>query len=236
MRGAASEPEVASLRERDLDDDAQRADDVLERHVRRVAVAGRLLGQKRHVHEAAARPEPAPVEPAPVGAARVEQVHEPIEDVVADEGPRGLRDVSREARRAQRRDCGLDGQCAPVSDGAALDDGAIDRLLAGVVGDARVVDVDGDALERDAVAASGLTRADHEHRIVRLDLAAEHVHRLAEHAGQAARDDARAADLRALEALDREPRGVDRLTAERFEAREEHAMHGPSVHERRRYS
>ncbi|GAA3289472.1 hypothetical protein GCM10020295_01400 [Streptomyces cinereospinus] len=107
-----------------------------------VGGCGHLRGV-RDVHEAA----------APLFALGGQQVHQAVEDVVAHERPGGLGDLGLQpGLLVHLRDTAFDREGGEVGGGSVGDDVLVDGLAAGVVGDGAVVDVDGDALDRDAVA------------------------------------------------------------------------------------
>jgi hypothetical protein len=97
----------------------------------------RLLRQVRDVNETGAHG----------GAPLVRLVHQAIEHVVADKGAGRLRHRRRQARFAQLVHDGLDRQGGEVGGGSAVHDRLVHQLALLVVGNRRVIDVDGDALD-----------------------------------------------------------------------------------------
>ena len=85
-----------------------------------------------------------------------EEVEHAVEQVVADVRPCRVRHARGDARRLHVGDHLLDRQRRPVGDGAVLRDG----VIALVVGDAEIVDVDANAFDRDVGAAARLSDDD----------------------------------------------------------------------------
>ena len=152
----------------------------------------------------------------------------PVEDVVADEGSGGLRGARRNARRrAEIAHDRLHRQAREIGGRALGDDRPVERLRARIVGNARILEVDGDALDRNLGASTRLPDADDDLRIERRDLGFEPRDRLAEHARHEARDKAVPVDALVIERTHGLPGGVFRLAVERLEAREKNGFrHG----------
>src|SRR5918993_2981149 len=89
-------------------------------------------------------------ETAPLaGELPIDHVQHLVHDVIADVSAGGIREHRWHSRSLHRGDHRLDRQRAEVGRWAVLTDGLVDRLVAVVVGDAAVVDVDGDSLGAD---------------------------------------------------------------------------------------
>ena len=86
--------------------------------------------------------------------------------MVTDKRACGLRYLRRNAFALQGPQHGLDWQRAEISGWRARNNRRIDRLGLGVVGNPRIVDIDGDAFQRQGGAPAGLADADHQCRLV----------------------------------------------------------------------
>ncbi len=100
-------------------------------------------------------------------------------------------------------------------------DRGVDRLAAEVVGNAGVVDVDGDALDGDLGASAGLAQAHHQRGPLRRERGVELLQRLPEDAGQAHRAHHMALACPTVERVRDLPRRVDGLAAKGLEAGEQ---------------
>jgi hypothetical protein len=117
-----------------------------------------------------------------------------------------------------------DRQRAEIGGRAAVGDGDVDRLLTGVVGNAGIVDVERDPLDRDFVAAAGLAEGDHDVRLQRLDGVEQGQVGAAEDAGQFARHHLEAGTAPAVERARRFPGRVDVGAIEGFKSGEQYGL------------
>ncbi len=148
-------------------------------------------------------------------------MHQSVEHLVADEAAGRLRQLGRYVRRAQRREHALDRQRGKIRRRGASHHGRVDGLSAGIVGNARIDQVDRDAFERDAAASAGLAECDHERGPVLAQQRVERAQRAREFGRQFGRDDAMAGDDLAVERTRDFERGIRRFAAERIESGEE---------------
>jgi len=98
-------------------------------------------------------------------------------------------------------------------------------LLAGVVGNACVVNIDGDALDGHLGSAASLPHGNHHLRLQRLQQLAEHFVGFAEDGRQLSRDDLGAGDSLAIEGAHGFPRRIDGFVLERVETGDEDGRH-----------
>ena len=103
------------------------------------------------------------------------------------------------------------------AEGVGFYDRLVDRLCTGVVRDAGIGDVDGDAFERNGLAVAGLADADDQGRVVFPYQVHQLFERDVEDGGQFGADDGMARDLFALQGLDGLPAGVEGFAAKRGE-------------------
>jgi hypothetical protein len=83
-----------------------------------------------------------------------------VEDLIAEVGACGQRDLAGRADALRGRLHAAKGQGRKIGVGAAFDDRRVLDLLAGVIGDVVVQQVDGDALEAEHVGARRLAEAE----------------------------------------------------------------------------
>ena len=159
-------------------------------------------------------------------ALRGEVVQQAVEQVVADVGASRVGDTGRDALRLDVRDHFLDRQRCPVGDRAASDDGFINRLVAFVVGDTEVVDIDADAFHRDVRAAARLTDGNDGIGLHFFNRRLHGFQRLKTHHRDFPRDDFVAVDSFALQAFRHFQRGVDGFAVEGLEAGNQQFFHG----------
>lgn len=91
-------------------------------------------------------------------------IHQPIKHVVTYKRSSSLRDAAWNACLAQVFDSGFNWQCRKVCSRSVLDNRAINRLLADVVRNPRVVYVNRNALDRNSFSAAGLSNANDDRR------------------------------------------------------------------------
>src|SRR6185437_11155499 len=198
--------QVGLARRADGEHDLDAADDVVEAHRRGAADPRGLLGQVWDVQEAA----------SVVHLVRLGHIHGGVEDVVADEGAGAVRYRRRQTGLAHLGDARLDRQGREIGRRAFAHHRPVDRLLAVVVADARVLDVDRHPLEAELGAAARLPHAQHDVGLDLVDRRPQHNRR----AGVGGRQ---------LDGVDRDPvhpplqaahgkdRRIDLVAAERIE-------------------
>ena len=128
----------------------QRFDHQRKAHARGAAVP-RLLGQIRHVDKAAAHG----------GIALRALVQGAVKEIVAYKCARGVRKPGGDIALAQRIDDPSRGNRRKIGIRAAGHDRLVRRLPARIVGNAGIAQVDGHALNANAVCAAVLTDAEH---------------------------------------------------------------------------
>ncbi len=150
---------------------------------------------------------------------------QPIDAAVVPDGPAAY--FSTLPIKALARDLRAAGVAAAVSNTAGtfvcnhVFYALMHRLATEVVGDARVVDVDRDALDRDLGAAAGLAEADDELGRVRGQRVVQRAQRVAKRAGQAHGAHGAALAAPAVERARDLPRRVGGLAVEGLEAGEQ---------------
>ena len=102
------------------------------------------------------------------GAGPGEVGQQPVEGVVADEGPGGVGDFPGQARVHDGSRHGGHGDGGENAVGTAGEDGGLHREIPGVVGDGGGGHVDGDALGGDGIPAPGLADAEDHIGLIRL--------------------------------------------------------------------
>src|SRR5262245_9796871 len=194
----------------DVEDDLDAAHDVAQRHRGRAAQPRRLVGHVGNVQEAAAR----------LTRRALQRVHQGVENVVADEGAGGVGHRGGQSLLAQRGHAGLDRQGGEIGRGAIFHHGPVDRLLAVIVPDARILQVDRHAFEAELAAAARLSHAQHDFGLHRVDRRTQHLGRMLVGRRQLGGVDFEVADPFPQPA-DRERRRIDRVAAERIETRDQ---------------
>ena len=147
-----------------------------------------------------------------------QQMGQPVEHLIADEAAGAERERGGHIQCAHRGAHGLDRQAREVGPWAVLEHGLVDRLQAGVVGDARVDQVDRDPFQRDFAASPGLAQGDHQGRPPTLEQIGERDRRLGEGHRQDRADQPVSGDRLAIEAARDLGRRIDRLAGERLES------------------
>ena len=145
-------------------------------HVAQGQMGLALAAEPGHMHKAATR--------SLGGSALRQQVHQPVQHMVADKGACGLRYLAGHACPLHATQHGLDGQAGKVGGGPAGLHRGVDGLGAAVVGDARIVDVDANALDGQRCPPAGQAQAQCDGRLVLLQQRLQPLQRLPEHRGQ----------------------------------------------------
>ena len=103
--------------------------------------------------------------PAPYLILPLQLVQQTVHDVIADEGAGSLRHRGRDPAIAQRADDRFDRQGAEPRGRPAVDDRRVDGLLAFVIGDTRIIDVNRHTFDADIDPAAGLSHRDNQLRL-----------------------------------------------------------------------
>ena len=122
--------------------------------------------------------------PAPHLILSLQLVQQTVHDVIADEGAGSLRHRGRDPAIAQRADDRFDRQGAEPRGRPAVDDRRVDGLLAFVIGDTRIIDVNRHTFDADIDPAAGLSHRDNQLRLQVFNRRVQRRQRLAKHAGK----------------------------------------------------
>lgn len=147
----------------------------------------------------------------------LQPVQQAVHDVVADEGAGGLRHRGRDPAIAQRADDRFDRQGAEPRRWPAVDDRRVDGLLAFVIGDTRIIDVDRHTFDADIDPTAGLPHRDNQLRLQVLYRRVKRRQRLAKHAGKLPGGHRLASNHSAVKLLHHFPGRVHRLAVKGFE-------------------
>lgn len=118
-----------------------------------------------------------------LSAFSLQLMQQTIHYVIADEGARGLRHRGRDPLLAQRADDRFDRQRTEAGRRAISDDRLIDRLLAFIVGDPRIIDIDRYTFDGNIDTAAGLSDGNRQPRLIGFQRLLQHRQRFAEYAG-----------------------------------------------------
>ena len=142
--------------------------------------------------------------------------------MVADKRTSGLRHFGRDVGRCQRLQHGLDGQGAEVSRRARLGDRQVYRLRARIVCNTRILNIDGNALQRQAGSATRQPQAQYQRGLVLAQQGGETFARGCKLCGQLRSHHAVAVQGLAMQGLRYQPTGVDGLAAKGIKACQQH--------------
>lgn len=220
MCGARAQEQVVACQRRSPERAVHAAHHVAQRQVGRS-----LCRQPRHVHEASTC--------ASSRRATRQQMHQPIQHVVAHKGACGLRHFAGNARALHGTHHGFDGQAREVRRWATLNDWCVDGLAALVVCNAGVVDVDAHTLQRQGTAPARLPQAQSDGGLVLCEQRLQPLQRRSKDGRQLGCHHPEACHVLAVQRLGNQPTGVLGVAPKRIEAGEQddglgqrHGVHG----------
>ena len=149
----------------------------------------------------------------------LQKTHQPVKEVIAHERSRAVRDVGRNLDLPHRPNHAPDGQGGPVGRGPPLDHGLVHGLVAVVVRDAVIVNIDSHPLDSDLVAPARLAESDNHSGVLACYGRAKYLDRTKACRGDLLSDDAVPLQMFTTHEPEQLTSGVDGLAAEGIEPR-----------------